>query len=919
MKPATTLTHAALVAATALALRGASIAYASDDATVEGTVVDLATGQPIANAIAVDIECGATRQHARVDGAGHFSFARLPDGACTLTISGDGYVSSAAGVTAAGGSIKTVLVRIPTTAYAAQQLEQQKEEARRFRDQPPMPAAPAPAVAPAHVHNAPPRAHDAPVAPPPMQPVRLDPVHRDIARRPVANPHRFGGEQDVIAQDADGWAAVRVFPVPQYTKVFDGPRTDFRETIYWNGDVETDAGGNADVTFAASDAVTAFRATAEGFAGNGTPGRGEATFQAKLPLTLDAHLPTEVTAGDIVRLPVTLANDTDVEMTPTLSAQFGTAFRVVSQPPATLQLAAHGKQTVVVPLEVVATAGDSDVDLSASALGLTDEVKRTIRVVPRGFPIEVAASGTARRGAPARHVVDLAGALPGSIRATVTMYPSPLATMTQGMAAMIREPGGCFEQTSSSNYPNIMILSYLESNDGADAALVGKTQGVLDKGYKLLTGYETSQKGYEWFGHTPGHEALTAYGLMEFADMSKVYDVDRAMVERTASWLMSRRDHHGGFARNDEALDSFGRADAAVTDAYIMWAMAEAKRTADLGDELAAQRRLGLDTRDPYLLALATNTALLTAPDAADTRAMVDRLVGLQSKDGSYPGARQTITMSGGESSTIETTALAVLALIHASSHDQFESQLRAAIEWLDRKRGGFGQWSNTQATILALNPMAAYADHTRVTTAGGTATLVINGVAAGRDPIRGRSPRRVGVERPRRQAVRRPQHRGGAARLDDRAAVRDRDRLPVGAAGVVAADEGLGHHAADQDPGEDGRRRHVARARREHHPGRRADDAGAPGPARRHRVPDLAAEGAARQGHHRLLRDAAARGHPVLARARARREEGRRREAARRGAGDVRSAGELRIPVLHGGGQGVGDAGGAGHRMIVV
>jgi uncharacterized protein YfaS (alpha-2-macroglobulin family) len=728
MKPANTLTHAALAAAAALVLARASTAYASDDATVEGTVVDLANGQPIGNAIAVDIACGTAHQHARVDGAGHFSFARLPDGACTLTLSGDGYESSAAGVTAASGSIKTVLLRIATTAYAAKQRELRDEGARRYREQPPMPAAPAPAVAFAPAHDAPPRA-----AQPPVQPVRLDPVGRGVgARHHIANQERLGGKELAVQQDADGYAAVRVFPVPQYTRAFDGPRTDFRETIYWNGDVETDANGNADVTFAASDAVTAFRATAEGFAANGTPGRGETTFQAKLPLTLDAHLPTEVTAGDIVRLPVTLANDTDDPITPTLSAQFGSAFQLVSQAPATLHLAARSTQTVVFALEVVATAGDSDVDLSATALGLTDEIKRTVRVVPRGFPIDVAASGTARRGTPTRNVVDLAGALPGSIHATVTMYPSPVAMMTDGMAGMIREPGGCFEQTSSSNYPNVMVLSYLESNDAADPALVEKTRGVLDKGYKLLTGYETPEKGYEWFGHTPGHEALTAYGLMEFADMSKVYDVDRTMVERTASWLMSRRDHHGGFARSSEALDSFGRADAAVTDAYIMWALAEAKRTSELTEELAAQRRLGLDTRDPYLLALAANTALLTAANATDSRAMVDRLIGLQSKDGSFPGARQTITMSGGESSTIETTALAAIALIHASPNGEHENQLRAAVDWLNGKRRSFGQWSNTQATILGLKAMAAYADHTRVTTAAGTATLVVNGVDAG-------------------------------------------------------------------------------------------------------------------------------------------------------------------------------------------
>ena len=32
-------------------------------------------------------------------------------------------------------------------------------------------------------------------------------------------------------------------------------------------------------------------------------------------------------------------------------------------------------------------------------------------------------------------------------------------------------------------------------------------------GYKKLISFETSEKGYEWFGDAPGHEALSAYGI----------------------------------------------------------------------------------------------------------------------------------------------------------------------------------------------------------------------------------------------------------------------------------------------------------------------------------------------------------------------------------------------------------------------
>ncbi|HEX4416971.1 MAG TPA: alpha-2-macroglobulin family protein [Kofleriaceae bacterium] len=567
----------------------------------------------------------------------------------------------------------------------------------------------------------------------PNQPVQLDARNAQaIAGKQLRAPHR-GGEVFVAQQQAAGWAPVRVFPVPQYTRAFDGPRTDFRETVYWNPTVETSASGDADVAFVTSDAVTSFRASAEGFSAAGLAGGGQATFQSRLPLTLDAHLPVEVTSGDLIRLPITLANETDQPLDAQLAAQFGAAFKLTAAPATgTIHLRPHEKQSRWFPLEVVATDGSADVAIQLTARGLADELKKTIRVVPRGFPIEGAASGTAQRGTPAHHTLDLTGALAGSLHASVTMYPSPVAAMTQGMAGMIREPGGCFEQTSSTNYPNIMILGYLNSAETADPALVQKTQGVLDKGYKLLTGYETPEKGYEWFGKTPGHEALTAYGLMEFADMAKVYDVDPKMVERTADWLMSRRDHQGGFQRSAQALDSFGRAGPATTNAYILWALAEARRTGGLTQELATQTALGAETKDPYLLALAANTSLVTAPKSAEASAMVTKLIGLQAKDGSWSGAKESITMSGGESLTIESTALATLALIKASPRREYETQIRAAVDWLNGKRGGYGAWGNTQATVLGLKALTAYTEHARQMTAGGSATLVINGKDAG-------------------------------------------------------------------------------------------------------------------------------------------------------------------------------------------
>jgi alpha-2-macroglobulin-like protein len=429
-------------------------------------------------------------------------------------------------------------------------------------------------------------------------------------------------------------------------------------------------------------------------------------------------------------LPVSLTNETEETIEADLTAAFGSAFKLADNPAGKIHLRAGEKKSLFFPLKVIASAGEADVSLAVKARGLEDKLDKKIRVVPLGFPFEVGASGTAKSGVRAAHAFELGGALPGSIKATVTMYPSPVASMTQGMEAMIREPGGCFEQTSSSNYPNIMVLSYLATNDAADAALVQKTQGKLDKGYKLLTGYETKQKGYEWFGQTPGHEALTAYGLMEFADMAKVYEVDHSMVERTADWLMSRRDGKGGFLRSTQALDSFGRANETTTNAYIMWALAEAKRTKGMDTELARQISVGESTKDAYLLALVANTTQLAGQSQAP--AFVKKLAGMQDKDGAFPGAAESITKSGGESLAIETTSLATLALIKASPNNEYETQIRRAVDWLNAKRGGFGSWSNTQATILGLKAMTAYSEYAKAMASSGAATLYVNGKPAG-------------------------------------------------------------------------------------------------------------------------------------------------------------------------------------------
>ena len=93
---------------------------------------------------------------------------------------------------------------------------------------------------------------------------------------------------------------------------------------------------------------------------------------------------------------------------------------------------------------------------------------------------------------------------------------------------------------------------------------------------------------------------------------------------------------------------------------------------------------------------------------------------------GAWTNADHSITRSGGRNLQIETTSLAILALLKTDGH---LDEARKGIEWLQDNRSGFGQWGATQATVLALKAMNTYDNVTRVAPHAGAVSLVIDGV----------------------------------------------------------------------------------------------------------------------------------------------------------------------------------------------
>ncbi|MBN1579192.1 MAG: hypothetical protein JXA89_00710 [Anaerolineae bacterium] len=204
-------------------------------------------------------------------------------------------------------------------------------------------------------------------------------------------------------------------------------------------------------------------------------------------------------------------------------------------------------------------------------------------------------------------------------------------------------------------------------------------------------------------GNPPAKIFLTAYGLMEFIDMAKVYPVDEAVIERAAKWLLKQQQADGTWNVSDYRA---GQGALGAT-AYATWALVQAgyEDTPQVAKAISYLREFALQEQDAYNLAFVANALAAYAPDDAMTNAVLDRLYDMRAQDGDnvYWQAGDTFMGATGDSGSIETTALAAYAFLQADAHPD---AVTGTLAYLVRAKDSWGTWSTTQATILSLRTL---------------------------------------------------------------------------------------------------------------------------------------------------------------------------------------------------------------------
>ena len=507
-------------------------------------------------------------------------------------------------------------------------------------------------------------------------------------------------------------------------------RSYFPEALYINPEIITDASGNADISIPIADSITTWRMAMLASTQSGALGTGASSLKVFQDFFVDLDLPVTLTQGDCVTIPIAIYNysgkpgEVSLKLTPDdwFSLDNDAADKTVS-----VESGRVGGSQFTLDAKRI---GKFKLTLSAQMGDHRDIVVREIEVIPNGREQNLVFNGRLEKSAqhdlhfPANSIADATSIF-------VRLYPGPLSQVIEGMDGILRMPNGCFEQTSSSTYPNVLALDYMKRTKKLTPEVHAKAEGYIANGYQRLLTFEVPGGGFSWFGQAPANKILTAYGLMEFNDMSKVSDVDPRLISRTGDWLARQQQPDGSWKPdsnfiNEGATNRYNSNVLRIT-AYIAWSLSNTGYQGPAVERAKRYIESHNDSKpDTYTLAIIANFAADYGKDRDFTRRSMQALLDARTEKDDQVSwtVEETGVYSTGASAAIETTGLAAQALL---KWGQASEAVRKALNFISSKKQAGGNWGTTQATIMALRSLLL-ASQLSASDVRGSLEVVLNG-----------------------------------------------------------------------------------------------------------------------------------------------------------------------------------------------
>lgn len=488
-------------------------------------------------------------------------------------------------------------------------------------------------------------------------------------------------------------------------------REFFPETFIFEPALITDAKGTARLPVTMPDAITTWRVTS--FASSQKGQLGSALSQIKVfqDFFVDIDLPVALTEGDEISIPIAVYNYLPKDQEIKLVLQEEDWFDILEKSEISKRLKKDEVSVVYFPIKVK-KIGYYSMLVKAYGEVKSDAIKRRIAVLPDGRKFEDIISDRLE-GTVTKNISFPNNSIKDANTLILKIFPGIYSQIVEGLDGLFRMPFGCFEQTSSVTYPNILLLNYLRQTEQIKPETEMAAEEYISVGYQRLLSFEVKGGGFSWFGDAPANKVLTAYGLMEFNDMLKVYEIDERLIDRTAQWLKNQQNKNGSWSPDKQYChaESWGniQKNEILPTAYICWALGDiGDRGSEVSKGLSFLKKNLKAAKDPYILALIANAFVAVEPKSETTMEVLKKLVGMaKEKDDAiyWESNIPSITFSRGNGADIEATGLAAYALIKSGKYSDVVTKV---LTYLIRSKDASGLWYTTQGTVIALRSLVS-------------------------------------------------------------------------------------------------------------------------------------------------------------------------------------------------------------------
>ncbi|MCX8531246.1 TonB-dependent receptor plug domain-containing protein [Chryseobacterium luquanense] len=490
----------------------------------------------------------------------------------------------------------------------------------------------------------------------------------------------------------------RKFSYPVYKTTNTSYRHDYRETLYWNPIVETDKNGKAQVEFYQSDANSSFRIMTEGISANGLIGRDETTYAAQSLISIDAKIPQYLTRTDQMMIPVVIKNNSAETKTLTLNVIVPNHIKLMKADSLiTLKPLESGRLFVTMQTDKLI---NSNIQFTVKSYEFRETMILPLKVEEKGFPHHFSIVNNK----PENTKINLPEYVNGSFEASYYVYENSALQMFEDIEKLKREPYGCFEQLSSTVYPNVFILNYLKTTNKINSGTEFTVLKNMKKGFEKMLSYKNKDGGFSYFNGNESDVALSAFALLQFRDLKKYINVDAKLVQNLSSFILSKKNSNGLFEvrRSYESQSAYSEYYWS-RNMYVLYALSKLGFKNEIQDTYETSLKRAIATRDSYQLALMAN-ASSNLGKYEDYNNLIS-ILNDQYKNENVK-TKTTFTGSGGISANAETLSLYMMALQKNDKINQLE--IAKVADELINYNGYYG-FGSTQATTVALEALSDF------------------------------------------------------------------------------------------------------------------------------------------------------------------------------------------------------------------